>query len=113
MVGRMEIIDEEVIATLHDDTCRPTVIEEAIRLALAELAPARQDDACERLEAELAAMREECDRLAEAIGRDGPLDALVVRLQARQAHRIVLEREVALRAAACPDVTLVGLETRL
>jgi hypothetical protein len=41
LVVRMELLDEEVLATLQDDVCRPAVIEEAIRLALAELAPAR------------------------------------------------------------------------
>jgi site-specific DNA recombinase len=95
LVGRMDVVDEEVIATLQDDTCRPAVIEEAIRLALEELAPGRQGETRERLQAELAAVRDECDRLAEAIGRGGPLDALVARLQARQAHRITLERESA------------------
>lgn len=46
LVGRMDVIDEEVLATLQDDICRPTVIEEAIRLALEELTPARQPDCC-------------------------------------------------------------------
>jgi hypothetical protein len=110
LVARMDVLDAEVLATLQDDVCRPAVVEEAIRLALEELAPARQDRNRERLEAELVTVRQECDRLAEAIGRGGPLDALVERLTARQARRVTLEGELSHRR---PHVSLAALEGRL
>ena len=40
-------------------------------------------------------MRAECERLADAIGRGGPLDALLERLRARQARRQELEGQFA------------------
>jgi site-specific DNA recombinase len=92
LVGRMEAIDAEVLATLQDDILRPSVIEQAIAIALEELSPQRQDRAHRALDRELADVRAECDRLAEAIGRGGPLDALLERLRARQARRQELEQ---------------------
>jgi hypothetical protein len=90
----MDALDAEVLATLKDDVMRPAVVEEAIRLALAELAPARTAATGRRLEIELAAVRDECERLADAIARGGPLDVLLERLQSRQARRVVLEGEL-------------------
>lgn len=89
----MDLLDAEVLATLQDDVCRPAVVEEAIRLALDALAPASHDVTRARLEADLATARRECERLAEAIGRGGPLDALLERLTARQAHCAAVDRE--------------------
>ena len=80
LVARMDLLDREVLATHQDDVCRPAVIEEAIRLALEELSPTRRAGDRRKLERELAQVREECARLAEAINRGGPLDALVARL---------------------------------
>ena len=45
-----------------------------------ELSPKRQSHRLATLERELATVRAECERLAEAIGRGGPLDALLERL---------------------------------
>jgi hypothetical protein len=113
LVARMDVLDAEVLATLQDDVCRPAVIEEAIRLALEELSSARQDRDRARLDGELLTVRPECARLAEAIGRGGPLDALLERLADRQAHRVALEGELGLRAAKRPQMDLRGLEGRL
>ena len=113
LVARMDVIDAEVLATLQDDVCRPAVIEEAIRLALEALAPAREDSNREHLAAELATVRHECDRLAEAIGRGGPLDALIGRLTERQARATAIEQELSLVRAERPLVNLDGLETQL
>jgi hypothetical protein len=112
-MARMDVLDAEVLATLQDDVCRPAIIEEAIRLALEELSPARQDRERARLESELLTVRAECDRLAEAIGCGGPLDALVARLPDRQAHRVALEGELSARSAQRVSVNLEGLEQRL
>jgi hypothetical protein len=67
LVARMSIPDKEILATIQDDVCRPAVVvEEAIRLALEELAPARADQARARLEAERTTARAECARLDRA-----------------------------------------------
>ena len=113
LMARMDVLDAEVLATLQDDVCRPAVIEEAIRLAIEELSPARQQNARAGIEEELSAVRRECDRLAEAIGRGGPLDALLDRLAERQARRMALEGELVARAAERPSVSLDGLERTL
>ncbi len=113
LVARMDVLDAEVLATLQDDVCRPAVIEEAVRLALEELSPGRQETVREGLEADLLGVRQECDRLAEAIGRGGPLDALVARLASRQAQRIVIEGQLSVCASQRPHVNLDGLERRL
>ena len=113
LVARMDVLDAEVLATLKDDVCRPSVVEEAIRLALDELAPKRQKDNRTRLEAELATVRQECDRLAEAIGRGGPLAALVDLLAAREARMTAIEQELALRVPEQPQVSRTALEGRL
>jgi hypothetical protein len=62
---------------------------------------------------ELQALREECDRLAEAIARGGPLDALLARLADRQARYMALERELSARAAERPAIDLEALSARL
>ncbi|CAN5882142.1 hypothetical protein BH18ACI5_BH18ACI5_17210 [soil metagenome] len=113
LVARMDVLDEQVLATLQDDVCRPAVVEEAIRLALAELAPERQERQRHDLEVELGAVRSECDRLAEAIGRGGPLDALIERLAERQAQRERIEGQLAAWAAQRPRVSVAALERQL
>ena len=66
-----------------------------------------------RRESELQAVRVECDRLAEAIGRGGPLDALIARLADRQARLVALEGELSLGTAQRACVNPEGLEQRL
>jgi hypothetical protein len=70
----MDILDAEVLATLPDDILRPSVITQAIAIALEELSPRRQEEARDGLERELLTVRMECERVAEAIGRGGPRD---------------------------------------
>jgi hypothetical protein len=113
MVARMDVVDAELLATLRDDICRPAVVEEAIRLALEELSPERQADALARREAETEAARRECERLAEAIAKGGPLDALVARLAEREAHYRGLEDAAAAEAARRPQIEREGLDERL
>jgi len=91
-VARIETIDAEVLATLQDDILRPSVVEQAITLALEELSPQRREEDRAAIERELATLRAECERLAEAIGRGGPLDALLERLKSGQERRDELER---------------------
>ena len=68
LVGRMDVIDAEVLATLGDDILRPSVVERAVALALEELQPwataARQG----QLESELAALDAEYDELMAPCG---------------------------------------------
>ena len=83
-----------MLATLRDEIFRPAVVERAVALALEELSPARRDVGRERLEVELATVQAECDRLAEAIGRGGPLDSLLARLTERQTRRRAIEADL-------------------
>jgi hypothetical protein len=62
LVARMDAIDAEVLATLQDDILRPSVVEQAIALALEELSPRRQVEARGALEGELSIVRAECKR---------------------------------------------------
>lgn len=113
LVARMDVLDNEVLATLQDDVCRPAAIEEAIRLALAELAPAKQDTRRQQLQTELATVQQEGGRLAAAIGAGGPLDALVARLAERQARQGAIEAQLRAMEGAAPKIDLNGLEKRL
>jgi site-specific DNA recombinase len=113
LVGRMEAIDAEVLATLRDDILRPTVVEQAIALALEELKPAKQDRARAALERELRDVREDSERLADAIERGGSLDVLVGRLRARQVRRQEIERQLAESQTFVVPEPAAGLERRL
>ena len=97
---------------MHEDILRPSVIESAVALALEEFSPRRQAVAHGKLERELLDVCAECERFAEAIGRGGPLDALLERLTARQARRVEID---AMLAAARPVAPAAGpaLEQRL
>jgi len=55
----------------------------------------------------------ECERLAEAIGQGGPLQALVARLQERQALAEGLGRQLAAKALQAPTIDRRGLERRI
>ena len=90
---------------------RPSVIDEALALALEELSPATQRRQRDRLEAELARVEKEAERLADGIGRGGPLDALVERLRAAQGQRDDLRLQLAATPPAA--VNLAGLEQRI
>ena len=110
----MEILDDEILSTLQDDVCRPAIIEEAIRLALAELAPSSVGRERARLIQTRAAADLECERLADAIAQGGPLTALLARLQGAQERRD--EADAALAALEARDSSRVdfeGLEGRL
>lgn len=112
-VVRMDTLDAEVLATLKDDVCRPAVIEEAIRLALDELSPSRQRQSREQRVAELAALRQECDRLAEAIARGGPMEALLARLGDSQTRCATIEQELRQQSAEARQIDLTGLQGRM
>ena len=114
LVGRIDVVDTEVLATLHDDVFRPAVVEEAIRLALKELSPAQSDRTRAKLEADRRAARLECDRLAGAIEQGGPLATLLERLQAAQGRLDAIEGQLRqVDARRTPDVDLGSLEGRL
>lgn len=113
LVGRMELVDAEVLATLADDVFRPSVVEQAIALVLEELRPAKVVERRQALEEELAGVETECQRLATAIGRGGDLDALVDRLRDRQAHRDALRRQVAALQQQVIVAPAVALERRI
>jgi site-specific DNA recombinase len=107
LIGRMELIDAEVLATLEDDIFRPDVIDRALALALEECSPRNARARRDHIEAELGRVEEEARCLADGIGQCGPLDALVDRLRAAQAHRDQLRGQLAAAPAA---IDLRGLE---
>jgi site-specific DNA recombinase len=93
LVADMATIDNEVLATLQDDLLRPSVVEQAIALALEALAPDR--DAAQRasLSAQLADVMDEHAAVTAAIARGGDVRTvvgLVARLQALEARRAEL-----------------------
>jgi DNA-directed RNA polymerase subunit F len=56
LVGRIDVIDAELLAALQEDVLRPSVVDRAVALALAELAPERQQETRQGLEAERRAV---------------------------------------------------------
>jgi hypothetical protein len=93
LVGRTNVIDAEVLATLGDDILRPAVVERAVALALEALQPWANAERQAGLETELAALDAEYDELMASVRRGGDvavLARLVGRLQAVQARRQTL-----------------------
>ena len=85
VAARVDLVDDEVLATLRDDILRPPVVERALALALEELAPLERPTASSRgLLLEIADLETECARLAEPIAQGGELEALVRRLRDRE-----------------------------
>jgi DNA invertase Pin-like site-specific DNA recombinase len=113
LVGRMDAIDAEVLATLETDILRPSVVERAIRLALDALKPERQHKAHEKLVRAVEQARAECDRLADAIQRGGPMDVLIDRLRAAQTRRLELEAQLTASQTSARPVVAGDLEGRL
>jgi site-specific DNA recombinase len=116
LVGRMEAIDAEVLDTLKDDILRPSVIERAIAVALAELAPERDQAHKAQLAAELAAIDAECRELTTAISAGGPFDVLAGRfdrLRGLQERRKALQARSTTRPPIVAPTGTDGLEARL
>jgi hypothetical protein len=82
-------------------------------MALDALRPERQDDTREMLTRELAAAREESERLADAIQAGGPMDVLVDRLRTSQARRMALEGQLAAAQSIVVPTAGPNLEQRL
>jgi hypothetical protein len=90
LVARVELVDDEVLATLRDDILRPSIVERAIELALAELSPVQQEARRAGLRAEHAALDAEHEELAARLARGGDIATmtdLVGRLQAIEVRR--------------------------
>jgi hypothetical protein len=113
LVARMEVLDREVLATLETDVLRPSVVEQAIEIALEELAPTGQATARERLAHDVATLERECERLARAMTRGGRLDALLGVLEQHQARLVAARRELASVAGFTLSVDRMGLQGRL
>jgi hypothetical protein len=112
----MDVIDAEVVATLRDDVFRPTVIEQAVKFALEELEPAKQDEQREHVASELAAIDAEHAQLMAAVQRGGSVDTLarlVGRLQALQARREALTKMKPARRGITAPRAPVALERRI
>ena len=116
LVGRMEAIDAEVLDTLKDDILRPSVIEQAIALALEELGPERDQAQRAKLAAEIAAIEAQCREFTAAITAGGHLDVLighVDRLRGLQERRKALQARVSARPPIAAPRHNEGLEARL
>jgi len=116
LVGRMDLLDAEVLATLESDILRPSIVEGAIAGALDALRTARQDETREMLRRQIAEAQVETERLTEAIQRGGPVDALVVlvdRLRAVKAGRFDLESQLARARTITAPAVAAGLDRRL
>jgi hypothetical protein len=116
LVGRMEAIDAEVLATLKDDILRPTVVERAVSLALAELNPERERTEQAHVSAELAEIDAECRKLTGGITAGGQLEALVSyvdRLRILQERRKVLAARGSSRRPIVPPAGAARLETSI
>jgi hypothetical protein len=98
----MDLVDAEVLATLRDDVLHPRVIARAVALALDDLRPDRVAERQDALADGLVRLDEECRRLADAIARGGPLDALVDRLQTCQAQRDALRADLGVAPVSPP-----------
>jgi hypothetical protein len=116
LVGRMDLIDAEVLATLRDDVLRPSVIERAVALVIEEMSPRRIDERHAEHATELAGLDVEQAALMASIKQGIDLDVLVQlvgRLQVLQARRAALtstrSRSSALGLQAAPR----GLEGRI
>jgi site-specific DNA recombinase len=114
MIARQDVLEEEVLATLQDDVCRPAVIEEAIRLAIDALSPEQTEKTLSKLESDRRAARTDCERLAIAIEQGGALGVLLERLQVAQGRLDAIEGELrATEAKRAPSVDLASLRGRL
>ncbi len=119
LAAPMPLLDAEVLATLQDDILRPTVIEQAIGLALDALAPGGQEEARHaEAEAHVHSLEAECQRLADAIASGGRLDVLLAALADRQARLHEARAVVAMRSHQRPvafdrRATERGLRRRL
>jgi site-specific DNA recombinase len=82
-----------VIEALLDDVLDQTLIADAVDEALRLLQRDDTPDRLARVEAQLATVHQERDRLVAAIAAGGPLDGLLLALQAREATRATLDAE--------------------
>ena len=112
LVGRMESIDDEVIATLRDDILRPAVVERAIELALEELQPQTRDRRRDGLEKQLHRVDEQCERLTDALADGVHVQAVVKRLRSLQERRDAIDAELAAIPSSVAPALADGLEQR-
>ncbi len=80
----MACADREVIAAVLEDVLDVGLLRDAIDAALQLLMGAGPEAQMQVLEAELAAVLQQRDRLVTAIAAGGPLDSLLVALQAKE-----------------------------
>ena len=84
--------DTEVIAALLEDVLDARLIEEAVDEAVMLLQGGAPNSLAD-IDAELARLARESDRLANAIAAGGQLAGLLQALQAREARRAILEAQ--------------------
>lgn len=97
--------DAIVLEALLDDVLTPDVLEDAVDGAMALLTDDADDVRRKRLEAELAKVDAERERLVSAIAAGGPLESLVAGVTERERRRSALTSELQAIAAQRPART--------
>lgn len=91
----LAVAEDAVLRSVATYLLEPSIVQDAIERAVAELAPDERQTKTAALEAELMQVRAELARLAEAIAAaGGEVSALVQAIQAREARRRELESQI-------------------
>jgi site-specific DNA recombinase len=85
--------DDIVLEALLDDVIDRSIVSDSIDVAVALLREAEDAGRTAALDAEVGKLEDECRRLATAIATGGPLDGLLLALQAREQRRSGLRAE--------------------
>lgn len=95
----MDTIDDAVLSTLAGGPLRPAVVLAIVRGVLDELTPENVSAELDRLRADARGLDAQVANIATAIGRGGPLEALVNELTTLEARRKELRSVIAAREA--------------
>lgn len=101
--------DDVLLEALLDDVLDPTIVRDAADEAIRLLRDDGRAERLDRLDAELAALNRERDRIVAAIAAGGDLPGLVDGLRTRETRRAALEVERdAVRAQAALEASAIG-----
>jgi hypothetical protein len=108
--ARMLDVDAAVLQAIGGQVLAPDIIEDVVSGVLAALAPDNRDEEIQRLGAELAGIRAECDRLVQAIAAGGDMPILLDSLKARQGRQRALQEAIGRRSSRGGGPDLDDLE---
>jgi hypothetical protein len=94
--AEMQATNREVLTSIGSRLSRRTVVEQAIEMALADLAPRRDARAAEQeaLTARLRQLEAELERLTAAVAAGGELPTLLAALKEREGQRAECRRQL-------------------